>query len=209
MERFLSITAEQSRALLAGATKLVVRVKKQPRRTVSDWSKDFEHGDVVLYRGLPHVLEISRGRNKRDSGELTPKQIVPPFSPGDVVVCRETWQCGKAAFPSGIGLHVRIGSPEKGDKLVYRADGNDYIPPMPWRPSIHMPRWAARHVYLVSDVRCQQVQGLTEKDFIDMGCPTEYLVGGSWFKPLWEASHPGSWERNDWVWILTLMRVKG
>ena len=170
MERFLNITAEQSRALLAGATNLVVRVKKQPRRTVSDWRKDFEHGEVFLYRGLPHVLEISRGRNKRDSGELTPKQIVPPFSPGDMVALRERWAAGITT---------------------------------------HMPRWAARHVYPVSDVRCQQVQSLTEKDFIDMGCPTEYLVGGSWFKPLWEAAHPGSWERNDWVWILPRMRGRG
>ena len=205
MEKFLNITAEQSRALLAGATKLVVRVKKQPRRTASDWNKDFEHGDVVLYRGLPHVLEISRGRNKGDAGELTPKQIVPPFSPGDVVVCREIVRV--EPFKPSVGA-VRFSYVCDG-KPVDLSVADNVDRRVRTIPSTHMPRWAARHVYPVSDVRCQQVQSLTEKDFIDMGCPTEYLVGGSWFKPLWEAAHPGSWERNDWVWILTIERGKG
>jgi hypothetical protein len=41
------------------------------------------------------------------------------------------------------------------------------------------------------------------------GVPGEYITGRpeNEFKDIWEARYPGSWERNDWVWVIDFERV--
>ena len=48
--------------------------KENPRH-VNDWTMDAESNEYVIYRGQLHRLEESRGRNKRDAGELTPVPV--------------------------------------------------------------------------------------------------------------------------------------
>lgn len=55
-----------------------LKMRRQPTRVVCDYTWDAEPGECVLYRGWPHRLTVSRGRNKRDAGELTPVKITGP-----------------------------------------------------------------------------------------------------------------------------------
>ena len=55
------------------------------------------------------------------------------------------------------------------DACIYRADYLDGIGALgigggPWRPSIHMFRWASRLTLTVTDVRVHQLQDITEDD---------------------------------------------
>lgn len=70
------------------------------------------------------------------------KPIVAPYLPGDVLYVRETW-----AMQQGVYWH-RAG-------LVLDENGCDErgtLAPRKWRPSIHMPREAARIFLRVTDI---------------------------------------------------------
>lgn len=79
--------------------------------------------------------------------------IKPPYQPGDILYVRETWS-------------LRF----DGEKYFYRADKNtsreekrllDYND-VKWRPSIHMPKEAARIWLKVTNVRVERLQEITE-----------------------------------------------
>lgn len=130
--------------------------------------------------------------------------VKTPYHPGDVLWVRETWNRGyidssdaelsnESWFEE---YYKRDGSHLDGiSGYVYRADftsaeeyelgtlDEDSSPkPMPWRPSIHMPREAARIFLRVTDVRVERLQDMTEDDVVDEGaepliqCPNEHRV---------------------------------
>lgn len=117
-----------------------------------------------------------------------------------------------------------------GVPVWYWADGNpsdgDWTKP---RVSIHMPRWVSRFTDIVTDVRVQRLQEISEADCIAEGPPS--VVGLEWFGPckpfsgafvidpdrphvrvaprtwyreLWDTINgAGSWDSNPWVVALT------
>lgn len=89
----------------------------------------------------------------------------PPYRPSDTLYVRETW----AAWSRTYGA-VPV--------LYYKADG-DAPDGIKWRPSIHMPREAARIFLWVADVRVERLQDsfcrhgsailLLQREGIDIG----------------------------------------
>jgi len=94
-----------------------------------------------------------------------------------------------------------------------------------WKPSIHMPRVAARIFLKVTSVSIQKLQNISEEDAISEGivhtcpvdCPppcggtdcTDYI---SAYRNLWDsinAKRGYPWERNPWVWVINFSRTKG
>ena len=152
-----------------------------------------------------------------------------PYDPGDRLWCRETWS-GDWFFhdtpPSERKSNCLDGSPHDKRDIWYWADGSpeygDWEKP---RPSIHMPRWASRLTLVVTDVRVQRVQEISEDDAEAEGaghcdmcngvgwlnnnpdggeeCPC--CGGGSYgedFADLWDsinAKRGFGWDANPWV----------
>lgn len=96
--------------------------------------------------------------------------IRPPYQPGDTMYVRETWcdptvdQSGypilyKADFP----MHWDAEDTETGDPIDLRVE--DYK----WRPSLHMPKEAARIFLRVTDVRVERLQDMSEDDVVAEG----------------------------------------
>lgn len=130
--------------------------------------------------------------------------------PGDRLWVRETW---RQDYQGGAVL---------GGRPIYKATCNEAEAQKaivnPWRPSIHMPRWASRILLEITEVRVQRVQEISEKDAMAEGVQPEHMrpARGPWlsgpaeaFASLWDSIHgPGAWERNDWVWAITFRRVE-
>lgn len=123
---------------------------------------------------------------------------------GDVLWVRETWQ--------------RLS--DFGEQLyVYRADYKDDEPLRldglytTWRPSIHMPREAARIFLKVKDVRAEQLQSITMDEIRAEGLTSaavhawdEEIAFKEWGL-LWNSTiKPDDlprygWDANPWVWV--------
>ena len=130
---------------------------------------------------------------------------------GDCLWVRESFAV------SGIGWGKKP-KDARGGKVHYRADPahgwQDYWGS--WRPSIHMPRWASRLTLIVTDVRVQRLQEISNEGAIAEGIERasrglengwkdysgdSQLVGPrSSFCTLWNSINgPDAWEANPWV----------
>lgn len=133
-----------------------------------------------------------------------------PFGkPGDLIYVRETWMDLQ-------GTGVEYISDGKLQRYAYAAD----TPPgsygdecrkeygLKWRPSIHMPKSAARIWLEITGVRVERLQEISEADAIAEGVPNSlHLPGGRFarenFEHLWRVINgDGSWEANPWVWVI-------
>ncbi len=141
----------------------------------------------------------------------------PPYQTGDILYVRETWcQYGK--------LNDYDQLIEGTEEYYYRADGenptpfNDFLVqhsgwdehrenPV-WRPSIHMPKEAARIFLRVTDVRVERLQ-----DIDDNGVVSEGLEIGDPFDELWDSTIKKAdlpiygWAANPWVWVIAFERI--
>lgn len=81
----------------------------------------------------------------------------------------------------------------------------------PWRPSIHMPKRAARIWLEVLDVHVMRVQDVTDEHALSEGCPRQEwftVTGGptKWFRTTWDGIYCDGRENllsvasNPWCW---------
>jgi hypothetical protein len=151
---------------------------------------------------------------------LMPKRC--PYAPGGLLWVREAW----CAADRWLGREH-----DDPTAIRYRADDTclsfENAPPdapvpfdthqwgpAKWRPSIHMPKWAARIWLRVTEVRVERVQAITEADAKAEGV----ALGGSphpdvppadthraAFADLWDKLNAGrgyGWAENPWVWVV-------
>lgn len=152
-----------------------------------------------------------------------------PYKLGDTLYVRETWNYGyietsdaeyshEAWFeemePSERGCHIYL---DTFARFFYRADEDDaeimeQIRGI-WRPSIHMPKAAARLFLRVTDVRAERLQDILE----DPPGPKNQVVREGFrytpdFIATWENTIKKSdlnrygWEANPWVWVISFER---
>jgi len=145
---------------------------------------------------------------------------------------RETW--ARCIDNVGIQMVTYRASPTCGRAILFADDGegdhvgtqaHDNVPACtgPWKPSIHMPRWACRLRLEIKDVRVERVQDISEADAVAEGMERIELTSGilpdieppfnrvhpmtstyaEAFRQAWEKAYKGSWQRNDWVWVLS------
>lgn len=83
----------------------------------------------------------------------------------------------------------------------------------PWRPAIHMPRWASRITLEITGVRVERLNDISEEDAKAEGAPTECCVIGDkhflGFRTLWKSIYSAeSWDANPWVWVIEFKRME-
>jgi hypothetical protein len=127
----------------------------------------------------------------------------PYGAPGDLLWVRETW-AGHASGVDYAADFAAVSRPQAG----------------PWRPSIHMPRWASRITLRITDIRVERLQDISEDDARAEGA--EPCTSTGWhgqnivvmtarelFAELWnKINGPGAWNENPWVWAISFERVK-
>lgn len=146
------------------------------------------------------------------------------YNIGDVLWVRETWNT----------LHEFIKKPDysvmDNSDFVYKANNNRIDK---WKPSIYMPKEAARIFLEVVNVRVERVQDISEKDAIAEGIEptiTNTIAGGTFypgqmyknylpygytdvypkdsFRSLWsKINGEQSWNDNPWVWVVEFKQI--
>ena len=129
-----------------------------------------------------------------------------PYQVGDIFYVRETWCYHKT-----------------GNWYGYRADGDYRDLDLRWKPSIHMPKAAARIFLKVSSVRVERLQDIRcdcevnevalEGVSIDADEVT-YIDLKDEFKGLWDSTikkqdlYKYGWDTNPFVWVIEFERVE-
>lgn len=136
----------------------------------------------------------------------------PPYQQGDILYVRETFiQAAAHTF-------------------WYKADDNSWMPEgLHWKPSIHMPKEAARIWLKVKDVRVERLQECGEGWCIDIEKegiatpqdPILYISDDAFhdalrmeFQKIWDSAIKKSdldrygWDANPWVWVIEFERCE-
>ncbi len=215
-ERPILFSGAMVRALLAG-TKTQTRRMADKMVRHPDLGNLYKPGAMVLEREPQHVIE----------------RACPYGAPGDRLWVREA-HAFSAVDPDGLDWHD---DPDNWD-VIYRADPNQpaggwrdadgRVIAAPWRPSIHMPRWASRILLEITEVRVERLQDISDADAIAEGIENNSRLDPAgtchWrdysrphagfscpvdsYRTLWnDINGDGSWDANPWVWALTFRRL--
>jgi len=222
-ERGIIFSGEEVRAILAGrkiqARRPVPR-QARPVNEIDGWTMGQEPGDVGIFAGELCRLMVSHGRDKAAAGELTPVKIKCPCQPGDLLYVRETLQRTTERpgdwHPNTIPYYRYAA-----DNALVIRDGRyvQYDFRKKIIPSATMPKWASRIWLEIVSVRAERIQAITVADVLAEGyrdeIPHGFMTGQELqihrrdlFVNSLNAKHPGSWDRNDWVFVLEFKRVE-
>lgn len=213
--------AEMVRAILDGRKTCTRRLVKFLPGENSQWTGYIKDG-LMLYNGRnePCIRKV-------------------PYQPGDIMYVRETWQYlyeldGNEQIIEGTGKYYYAATDTIPFDTYVDASGVTHER-VPWHPSIHMPKEAARIWLKVTDVRVERLQDITEEqacmegtDPWDEVCyenngwhPTfsdpdsggdPNMVDG--FHKLWNSTIKKSdldrygWDANPYVWVIEFERCE-
>lgn len=186
----------------------MVRAILEGRKTVTRRVVKFKQGQNPVWSGYTPEGAVLYGSNNIPAAKA-------PFQPGDILWVRETWQfipCIDCRLNVHGGCHADPLTYDDGDSVsegcfVHRADYPE-TERINWKPSIHMPREAARIFLRVKDMR---VERLHEID--DNGVVAEGLEIGCYFDDLWDRTIKSvdrpvyGWDANPWVWVIEFEQI--
>nr|DAU92180.1 MAG TPA: ASCH domain protein [Bacteriophage sp.] len=149
-----------------------------------------------------------------------------PCEPGDILYVRETWQCWRAhryeatadvRFRAGgddVRLQFANGNTDSIDRLDYDTFVHKWFSHNgEWKPSLFMPKVAARIWLKVTDVRVERLQDMTDDDAEAEGC-FDYTSTALGFFDVWDSTIKKSdldrygWNANPWVWVIKFERCE-
>lgn len=169
-----------------------------------------------IIKGLPlyePYFEEDEGRGflmDSEDGQFYALETFSKVQPGDVLWVRETWH-GLKTGNEKFGHHKTF---------WYKADEEDENPDDKWRPSIHMPREAARIFLKVKDVRAERLQSITPQEIMAEGLTSAAVHAGDKeiafkeFKLLWDSTIKQDdlprygYDANPWVWVYEFEKME-
>lgn len=202
MSRVLPIlfNTEMVRAILDGRKSCTRRIVKPqqlivmlPDKCKNGAPEEFLKEKKLMFKPYCDMTDI----------ELINTAYKAPYQPGDILYVRETWK--KA--PNG---------------YYYYEDWqrNDIADVTKWKPSIHMPKEAARIWLKVTDVRGKRLQKITIDGIRNEGLSSMAVHSGDMeialkeWENLWNSTIKKSdldsygWDANPWVWEIEFERCE-
>lgn len=173
--------------------------KNQTRRT-KDLDKVNENPDKWKFRNFVKrsdgVLFFQFDAKEGEGYELVK---CPYGKPGDVLWVRESFH--------------KYESETKGIIYSYKANHNLISGARIWKPSIHMPKQAARLFLRIKDIRVERLNDINRGDCMAEGCPFPNIAQETdpktWFIELWESINgKDSVELNPWVWVIEFEKIE-
>ncbi len=196
-------------------------------------------GGVTITPGAGHEVCFFPRKPRRDRGReiksikyFTLKSFEESeaqFHEGDMLYVRETWNYvydmdDNDKIIEGTGRYVYYADDPMPFADWVDPDTGEHKEKMPWRPSIHMPKAAARIFLRVEGVHPEQLQVMGLGDFLAEGLalPPEayndpenaYMQARGMFKALWDSTVKKAdlgkygWDAGPWVWAIKFERVR-
>ncbi len=205
-EKPILFNAEMVNAILSGRktqTRRIMKVQPEPSKSRS--------GDYWFpcnkMQSMVHVSDLLPGNPYMPDAHEFFSTCCPLGGIGDQLWVRE-------AFAAGLCTE---------STLAYRATHKTedleegWGETIKWTPSIHMPRWASRIDLLITGVRVERLQDISEQDAAAEGCL--YGKGNgeidlavrpeNHFPTLWASIYGAeSWQANPWVWVIDFERME-
>lgn len=188
---------EMVRAILDG--------RKTCTRRICKDASEYTVPDMDFYNAEKRTYAVHNFADQEHTEQLSTAERSCPICPGDILYVRETWK--KA--PNGY--------------YYYESwQRNDIADITKWKPSIHMPKEAARIWLRVTDVRVEQLQEMTGQDVLKEGLNSHVHPQASYFdgnqremfEKLWNSTIKKSdidrygWDANPWVWVVEFERCE-
>ena len=137
--------------------------------------------------------------------------LMPPYQPGDILYVRETWHKYIKRVGEGKSCHLV-------EFYGYKASiANSEDADEPWKPSIHMPKEAARIWIKVTNVRVERLQEMWASDVPKEGIyfnkPTTADKMLMAFAKLWNSTIKKSdldrygWNANPYVFVIEFVKI--
>lgn len=201
-EKPILFNSEMVNAILSGR-------KTQTRRIMRDQPEVIPPEDEC---GVPgYWIPYNAGKTMVRNEMMT--IACPLGNPGDQLWVRETW--------------ARYNIDQASHDMAYRATTPaDWPKDGLWRPSIHMPRWASRINLLITGVRVERLNDISEQDAISEGLECYVDDGVPYYGPfnngdcrpdvvfrgLWDSIYGQkegeNWQANPWVWVIEFERME-
>lgn len=199
---------EMVKAILKGRKTVTRRVIKgtRPSFVLTDLDTDpavgitNKQGELIPkdVKGLYATFEAD------DSYPVEFPMFKSPYQVGDILYVRETW------IESSFGYAYRAS-----DYSTIEDWAEEEIK---WKPSIFMPKEAARIFLRVTDVRAERLQDITPKQAGNEGVSWETDNSGlfrRWqFHKLWDSTinkkdlDEYGWNANPWVWVIEFEKIQ-
>jgi len=149
---------------------------------------------IIFSAEMVRAIIDGRKTQTRRVVKGNPRYINPPYGSGDILWVRETWAYGQPYWYKAT------------DEKNLVSNGS-----IKWRPSIHMPRAAARLFLRVTGVRVERLHDISDADAHaeGMDSPSYPIIQ---FKDLWrdinDKREGCTWDGNPLAWVVGFERVK-
>ena len=204
---------EMVRAILDGR-------KTVTRRIWKDWNR-YAAPDMSMYDADKRTYAVHTFEDPEHTKKTSIIERRCPICPGDILYVRETWHKYEKRVGKGEGCHIAEFYGYKAS-IANSEDANE-----PWKPSIHMPKEAARIWLKVKDVRVERLQDMDWQDALYEGidmCLEQDMKTGEYIFPdenplddfidLWDSTIKKSdldrygWDANPYVWVIEFERCE-
>ena len=204
MSRVLPIlfNTEMVQAILDGRKTVTRRICKD--------ANEFTVPDMSFFDAEKRTYAVHNYADAEHTDKLSVAERTCPICPGDILYVRETW-CSRYDGEKYFYLADKCTKREEKKLLDYGE--------VKWRPSIHMPKEAARIFLKVKDVRVERLQDITDEGAYREGAGDKdviYQTGARVleFAKIWDSTIKKSdmekygWNANPWVWVIEFERCE-
>lgn len=184
---------EMVRAILDG--------RKTCTRRICKDANEYTVPDMDFYNADRRTYAVHNFVDKEHTEQLSTAERTCPICTGDILYVRET-----------------LKEAPKGYYYYEDWQKDDIADVTKWKPSIHMPKEAARIWLKVMNVRVERLQEITEVQAQAEGCNSGLLTGActarGQFEDLWNSTVKKSdidrygWDANPYVWVISFERCE-
>ena len=139
-----------------------------------------------------------------DPEDPTVEEVYARYQPGDILWVRETWHKDPGRY---------MYKANYADEEKFYRNGEEVT--IKWRPSIHLPREAARLFLRVTNVKVEQLRKMVLADVLMEGVHEAESYEDTW--RLWHQTWNSTiktpdldrycWQANPWVWVIKFERI--